>query len=298
MAYLGVEGWCVDLELRPGSQHAQHGFVGFLRGVLAKARVLTQAPLLVRLDSAHDAAETLRALEQAQGVHYVIRWNPRSRLPGPRLDRARAFGEEELGQRAGVRSWLVEIEEERPVEAGSEEKVRSRLVVRVIEERIDESGRGLLFPRIHLEGWLTDLSLPAKEVIRLYRDHGISEQHHSELKGELDLERLPSGSFATNALVMCLGVFAYNLLRALGVRSLLCGGGSSRRVVRRRRIRTVMRDLVWGAARLIQHGHGLVLRFGRCCPVYGVFCRLLEWLERQRQCEPCCGYYSGNFIMG
>ena len=288
VAYLGVEGWCVDLELRPGSQHAQHGFVEFLRGVLAKARVLTQAPLLVRLDAAHDAAETLRALEQAQGVHYVIRWNPRSSLPGPWLDRARAFGEEELGQRAGVRSWLVEIEEERPVEAGSEEKVRSRLVVRVIEERIDESGRGLLFPRIHLEGWLTDLSLPAQEVIRLYRDHGTSEQYHSELKGELDLERLPSGSFATNALVMCLGVFAYNLLRALGVRSLSCGGGSSRRTVRRRRIRTVMRDLVWGAARLIQHGHGLVLRFGRCCPVYGFFCRLLEWLERMRQTEPCC----------
>ena len=68
VAYLGVEGWCVDLELRPGSQHAQHGFVEFLRGVLAKARVLTQVPLLVRLDAAHDAAETLHVLEAAQGV--------------------------------------------------------------------------------------------------------------------------------------------------------------------------------------------------------------------------------------
>ena len=289
MAYLGFEGWCVDLELRPGSQHAQHGFVEFLRGALAKARCLTKAPLLVRLDSAHDAAKTLRALEEAEGVHYVIRRHPRGSVPELWLERARAFGVEERGHRAGVRSWLVEIADERPVEEGSQEMVTCRRVVRVTEERIDEAGRGLLFPRIHLEGWLTDLSLPAKEVIRLYRDHGISEQHHSELKGELDLERLPSGSFATNALVMSLGVFAYNLLRALGVRSLSCGGGSSRRAVRRRRIRTVMRDLVWGAARLIQHGHGLVLRFGRCCPVYGVFCRLLEWLERLRQCEPCCG---------
>ena len=122
-------------------------------------------------------------------------------------------------------------------------------------------------------------------MIRLYREHGTSEQFHSELKGELDLERLPSGFFATNALVLRLGGFAYNLLRALGVRSLSCGGGSSRRAVRRRRVRTVMRELVWGAARLIQHSHGLVLRFGRYCPGYGVFCKLMEWLDSMRQSE-------------
>lgn len=285
VAYLGFEGWCVDLELRPGSQHAQHGFVEFLRGALAKARCLTKAPLLVRLDSAHDAAKTLRALEEAEGVHYVIRWNPRGSVPELWLERARAFGVEERGHRAGVRSWLVEIADERPVEEGSPEVVTCRRVVRVTEERIDEAGRGLLFPRIHLEGWLTDLSLPAQEVIRLYREHGTSEQFHSELKGELDLERLPSGFFATNALVLRLGGFAYNLLRALGVRSLSCGGGSSRGAERRRRVRTVMRELVWGAARLIQHSHSLVLRFSRYCPGYGVFCRLLEWLDSMRQSE-------------
>src|SRR5208337_3734266 len=46
--------------------------------------------------------------------------------------------------------------------------------------------------------------------------HGTSEQFHSELKSDLDLERLPSGKFATNALMLSLGLVAYNLLRLCG----------------------------------------------------------------------------------
>ncbi len=29
-AYLGMESWCMEVELRPGSQHAQAGFVDFI----------------------------------------------------------------------------------------------------------------------------------------------------------------------------------------------------------------------------------------------------------------------------
>ena len=57
-AYLGLEGWCLEVELRPGSQHSQEGFVPFMERVLKKARTLTGKKLLVRLDSAHDAIET------------------------------------------------------------------------------------------------------------------------------------------------------------------------------------------------------------------------------------------------
>ena len=44
-------------------------------------------------------------------------------------------------------------------------------------------------------------------MIALYRDHATSEQFHSEFKTDLDIERLPSGKFATNALVMILATF-------------------------------------------------------------------------------------------
>jgi hypothetical protein len=41
----------------------------------------------------------------------------------------------------------------------------------------------------------------------LYRDYATSEQFHSEFRSDLDLNRLPSGRFDTNALVMAAGTF-------------------------------------------------------------------------------------------
>lgn len=52
--------------------------------------------------------------------------------------------------------------------------------------------------------------MPWKDnTISLYRNHALSEQFHSEFTTDLDLERLPSGKFATKALVMVLWDFAY-----------------------------------------------------------------------------------------
>ncbi len=56
-AYLGREGWCMACELRPGSQHANNEFIHTLDRILPRVRALTDKPVLVRLDSAHDAAE-------------------------------------------------------------------------------------------------------------------------------------------------------------------------------------------------------------------------------------------------
>ena len=64
-AYLGREGWCLELELRAGKQHSPSEFIHFLNRVLEKARSLTSRKLLVRPDSAHDApvSSTGQALE-------------------------------------------------------------------------------------------------------------------------------------------------------------------------------------------------------------------------------------------
>jgi len=53
-------------------------------------------------------------------------------------------------------------------------------------------------------------------VIELYHQHGTSEQFHSEIKTDMDMERLPAGSSPTNALVLSLGLVAYNVLRLCG----------------------------------------------------------------------------------
>jgi hypothetical protein len=76
-AYLGQEGWCLELELREGKQHSQCNFIPFLDRVMAKARTLTSRKILVRLDSAHDALDTRVNLAGRKKVSYIIKWNPR-----------------------------------------------------------------------------------------------------------------------------------------------------------------------------------------------------------------------------
>ena len=76
-AYPGMEGWCLELELRPGSQHGQAGFVVFIQRVIKAAHVLIEQEIVVRLDSAHDAEETRQVLAAAEKVRFLIKWNPR-----------------------------------------------------------------------------------------------------------------------------------------------------------------------------------------------------------------------------
>jgi hypothetical protein len=84
-AYLAREGYCLELELHAGSQHCQKGTPKFLARVLGRARQLTAAPVLVRLDGGNDAIENIAMVEahneQAAPAHYLIKWNPRQQSP-------------------------------------------------------------------------------------------------------------------------------------------------------------------------------------------------------------------------
>ena len=144
-------------------------------------------------------------------------------------------------------------------------------MVQVTERTIDKHGQFLLAPDTTVEGWWTNLDLPESKIISLYQNHALSEQFHSEFKTDLDLERLPSGKFATNALVMALGAFAYNILRFIGQLGLLGDKSPVRHPGKRRRIKTVIQELIYLAARLIRSGNRLRLRFGCHCPAYQAF---------------------------
>ena len=91
-AYLGLEGWCLEVELRHGSQHSQEGFFPYMKRVLQRARTLTQKKLLVRLDSGHDAIETRILLRKAEKVSYIVKWNPRREDTSELCKRAFAKG--------------------------------------------------------------------------------------------------------------------------------------------------------------------------------------------------------------
>ncbi len=255
------------MELRPGSQHSQKGFIDFIKRMISGAKELTKQPILVRADAGNDAVETLVALEDAEKTHYIVKWNPRKSDIVAWRDKVFAEGPVKT-PRPGKRVCTIVVEERRKVE----EKIYIfKRVVRVIERTIDKNGQFLLAPEITLEGWWCDLAMAPEDIIELYRQHATSEQFHSEFKTDLDLERLPSGKFATNALVMALGAFAYNILRFIGQTGLIAPFGPVRHSAKRRRLRTVIQELMYLAGRLITTGRRLKLRFSRHCPAFTAF---------------------------
>jgi hypothetical protein len=263
-AYLALEGWLLEIEHREGSQHSQKNFIPFLARVLHKALKLTAEPLLVRLDSAHDAWETRICLAGHERVDYILKWNPRGH--GKALWHQRALAEGRISEpRPGKRVALLSIRDTHQWtdEAGEKRELTCRRVVRVIERTIDKKGQLLLEPDIELEGWWTSLKLPAEKVIALYEDHGTSEQFHSELKTDMDLERLPAENFEVNSLIMACAALAYNILRFIGQLGLLGDQTPVRHPAKRRRLKTVIQELMYLAARLIETGRRLYLRFSR-----------------------------------
>ena len=158
------------------------------------------------------------------------------------------------------------------------EKRDFRLVVRLTERTIDPKGQVLLLPEYKLEGWWASLGAKPEKVIELYREHATHEQFHSEIKSDLDLERLPSGKFDCNDLVLHLGMLAYNCLRLIGQTGLLGKTSPVRHPAKRRRLKTVLQEIMYRAAQFIRKARQRVLDFGVHCPVFKAFVQVQEHL--------------------
>jgi hypothetical protein len=253
MAYLGVEGYLANTELREGSAHSQRDGARFLRESLRLARQITDAPLLARLDSGNDALDNIKVCIEEK-ADWLIKRNLRHEDPQRWLETAKQLGVSSQ-PRAGKTVWIGSVYVER-------DGLTLRIVFEVTEKVTDRYGQLLLLPTLDVNTWWTSLTCAEKDVIRLYHDHGTSEQFHSELKSDMDLERLPSGKFSTNNLILLLGMFAYNALRLIGQHSLLLPG-PYRKKAQRRRIRSVLQDLIYVACRVVSHARGWALSFGR-----------------------------------
>lgn len=265
--YLGQEGWCLGFELRAGTQHCQKDTPADLRRVIQAAHRVTKLPLLVRLDGGNDALENYALFREA-GVDFLAKHNWRREDPAIWEEKARALPESAWTEpRKGKRVARLSEACERLYKDGEREVlVNYRMVVEVAERTIDRKGNALLLPLTEVMAWITSLDLDEGTVIGLYKDHGTSEQFHSEMKSELDLERLPSGKFATNALVLELGALADNVLRLMGQLGL--DGYAQRHPTKRRRIKTVIQELLYVAARVVHSGRETFLQFGKRCTVF------------------------------
>ena len=265
MAYIGTEGFLVDTELREGKQHSQKGTPAFLRQTLTLARQLTSKPLLVRMDSGNDAAENLGILIE-DGSWFVIKRNLRAAEKKEEwLEKVQDCCKDIRNPRDGKTVYVGSSWKDVPYKTSSGEKktICMRIVYEIIERTIDKHGQFLFPADIEVNTFWTNLGCSDDEVIDLYHAHGESEQYHSEIKTDMDVERLPSGKFDTNELVLELTVLAYNILRIIGQLSLKSSRSpKTKRPVKRRRIRTVISNLILIAGHVTEHARQVVLALG------------------------------------
>jgi hypothetical protein len=276
-AYLGAqEGYCLALELRDGTQHSAKETEYTLERILPRALALTDQRLLLRWDSGFDSERMFTsALDEGAGrVDVLGKWNPRSfDAEGCAADKRRDETTVWLSPREGKRVTTWESNGRRLVLADGSE-VQLRRILRLTERTIKADGTLLLIPEVTIDGWETTLAEPIDTVLALYADHGTHEQFHSEFKSDLDLERLPSGKFDTNVLVLSLAAVAYNVLRLIGQQSLLQKNAPLRHPAKRRRLKTVMQEMLRVAAQLTQHARRVALNFSRHCPAFAVWSAL------------------------
>ena len=274
--YIGEEGWCITAELHPGSWNGQNEFCYTIERAHNAARSLTALPLLWRLDSQHDALENRVQLFN-QEDDFIIKWNKRKESSHKWLKYAEDIGHwcawEEVrpGKRVGLFTVYLE-------QSHNGKLYTFRRVMRVTEETISSDGQVLLVPEVEVEGWWTTLELPDSEVIALYGEHATSEQYHSEFKTDMDLERLPSGKFNTNDLVLNCAMLTYNILKYVGLVGLLGNDAPVRHAAKRRRVKTVMQELIHVAARLIEKGRQVWFRFGMDYCGFSAFKKVYERL--------------------
>ena len=263
MAYLGTEGFMVNTELREGKQHSQAHTPEFLKETLGMAHRLTDQQLLIRLDSGNDATENYGILIE-DGSWFIVKRNPRKESKEDWLNELRGCCKDIRHPREGkvvyVGSTWKTVRYK--TEKGENKSIDMRIVYEITERTIDKHGQVLLIPDIELNMFWTNLGWTDDEVIASYHAHGECEQYHSELKTDMDVERLPSGKFATNALVLELAMIAFNILRMIGQESLKHKQPEKRKV-RRRRLRTVIENLVQCASHVTRHARQTVMALGR-----------------------------------
>ena len=265
MAYIGKEGFLVNTELREGKQHCQSQTPTFLRETLQYSHKLTNEHLLIRMDSGNDAKENL-GIVLDDGSWFIVKRNMRRGESSETwLSEVKKCCKDIRTPRDGKTVYIGSSW--KPITYtdadGNHKEITLRIVYEVIERTIDKHGQFLLLPIIECNTFWTNLDWSDDEIIEGYHAHGECEQFHSEIKTDMDVERLPSGKFDTNELVLELTILAYNILRIIGQASLKSKRAPrSKHPVQKRRLRTVISNLIQIAGHVTKHGRQLILSLG------------------------------------
>lgn len=239
----------------------------FLRETIELCRQVTNEPLLIRLDSGKDASENIGILLET-GCYFIIKRNLRRESQENWYSMAKEYSQNVSSPREGKTVYIGSDWKTVSWKAsgGITQSATSRAGYEVIERTIDKYGQFLLPADLEVNTWWTNTGMSDEEVIENYHAHGECEQFHSEIKTDMDVERLPSGKFATNELVLELTILAYNILRMIGQETIGRRTPKAKHKVRRRRLRTVIGDLIMMACHVTRHARQLIMRLGRSNP--------------------------------
>ena len=261
MAYIGTEGYAINFELREGKQHCQKGTVEFLQETIKLCHKLTDKPLLIRLDSGNDSIDNVAVLMDT-GCFFIIKRNLRRESTDDWFEMAKQYFQNVNSPRDG-KTVYIGSDWKTVTSKQFNKEFTLRTGYEITERTIDKYSQFNLVPDVEVETWWTNLGDPDEEIIRLYHAHGECEQFHSEVKTDMDLERLPSGKFATNALILELGMIAYNILRMIGQGTIGGRAPRQKRDVKRRRLRTVISNLIMMAGHVTMHARQLIIGLGK-----------------------------------
>jgi len=272
-AYIGSEGHMLNCELRPGAQHCQLGTPEFLQECIELTDSLgISDQVLLRLDSGNDAADNFYVIHSK--YKYIIKRNLRKECLEQWLALAKRVGKA-TEIREGKMYYTGTTSHRIP--GNRTDLPTVEIAFEVTERTVDRKGNPLLLPQLEVNTYWTNLPDDAESIIGLYHNHGKSEQFHSELKTDMDVERLPAGSFATNELVLRLAMLSFNALKTIGIDVVsLKKYAPIKMNIKRRRIKSVMQDIIYSACKYVISGGYHEVKFGCDCAWYAVISKLYE----------------------
>ena len=263
ITYIGGTGYMLNNEFREGKAHSNcEGTAEYIRRTLELARKITKnSKLLLRFDSGNDSTENIFTLSGYENIYFLIKRNLRGENRDKYIKSAEELEKDKTIIREKVREGKIVYYYESIVIIsgkfkGEKKEAIVRQVVRLTERTSDKNNQELLFPDYEVDVWYTNVEekYNSEKIVDFYKDHGTCEQFHSELKTDMDIERLPSGKFETNRLILSMSMIAFNILRLIGQEVINSGNTNRKRKVTRLRIRKVIQDIMYMAGKfMIKH---------------------------------------------
>ena len=159
----------------------------------------------------------------------------------------------------------------------TDKTVGIRAIYQITERTIDKKGQHLFPADLETDIYYCSIDLPDSRIIELYHEHGTMEQFHSEIKTDMGCELLPSGRFAVNSMILHLVQIGYNMLRLIEQRSLSWWSTvSTRRPVQRRRLATVIKNVICAPAQIKTHAREVLADLGKS----NIWAGDIMWLAR------------------